>query len=219
MDKTSVLIAVIIVLNIPFNLASANESSLKEIEVLIENRFTKIKSMLSEIQAIRKSRKRELIDQIFNEIDQSFDFTYISKRCLSRHWMKFSESEKMDFKRIFSKYIKYDYILKIFTETEGKNIEQYSFKVTKSRKEGIDKISLQTSISYPNSTANQIVYYIKKDTETKDWLIYNVKVEEISFIENWRKSFNKFLSNKKPLQLINELKDEVYKQNQRLFNY
>jgi phospholipid transport system substrate-binding protein len=219
MIKTSVLIAVIIVLNLTFNLASASEIYSKEIEDLVKNRFTQIKIMLSELQTSNKSIKRELIDRIFKEIDQSFDFTYISKKCLSRHWKQFSEFEKTDFKRIFAKYIKYYYILKIFSETEGKKIEHYSLKVTKPRKEGMDKISIQTSTLYNNSEVNQIVYYLKRDTEIKAWLIYNVKVEKISFIENWRKSFYEFLRNKKPLQLIARLKDKVYKQNKRLFNY
>ena len=70
----------------------------------------------------------------------------------------------------------------------------------------VDRI--QTGFSDQNKIP--VDYSLKK--KDNRWLVYDVKVEGVSLIKNYRTQFNDILRKEKPAQLIERLKDKVAEQ-------
>ena len=58
-------------------------------------------------------------------------------------------------------------------------------------------------------------YRLIKDSHGQ-WKVYDITVEGVSLVKNYRTQFASFLRKNKPSQLIQQLNDKLTEQNQRL---
>jgi phospholipid transport system substrate-binding protein len=124
--------------------------------------------------AERRKRIREVVNQIF-------DFTEISQRCLGRHWQARTPAEREKFVALFGDLLENAYISKIESYS-GEKI-QYPGDVI----EG-DLAMVKTRIVTKQETEIPVDYRMfLKDGR---WAVYDVSIEGISLIGNYRTQFN-----------------------------
>jgi phospholipid transport system substrate-binding protein len=122
----------------------------------------------------RRKRIRTVVSQIF-------DFTEISQRCLGRHWQGRTPAEKEQFVALFGDLLENAYISKIESYS-GEKI-QYPGDVI----EG-DLAMVKTRIVTKQETEIPVDYRMfLKDGR---WAVYDVSIEGISLIGNYRTQFN-----------------------------
>jgi len=142
-----------------------------------------------------KSAERRLaVRKIANDI---FDWGEIARRSLARHWQPLSEQQRTEFVGLFSELLERSYISKI--ELYGGEKILY----TNERLDG-DYGTVATKIITKNGTEVPVDYKMFKRGER--WLVYDVNIEGVSLVSNYRTQFNKIIQTASYNELVNKLK-------------
>lgn len=147
--------------------------------------------------------KQERREKIKTLVSTRFDFREMSKRALARHWKESAPGEQDEFVGLFSDLLQNTYISKIEKYTDEK--VNYDKEVIKKK----DKYSVvKTSILSKDITIPIDYKLIRKGDE---WMVYDVLVEGVSIISNYRSQYNQILSKESFAELIQKMKDKLGK--------
>jgi phospholipid transport system substrate-binding protein len=141
------------------------------------------------------AERRAAVRKIANEI---FDFAEIAKRSMARHWQPLSETQRTEFVGLFADLLERSYISKI--ETYGGEKIQY----TGERTEG-DYATVSTKIITKNGTEVPVDYRMIKRSGDR-WLVYDVSIEGVSLVSNYRTQFNKIIQTTSYNELVAKLR-------------
>ena len=140
--------------------------------------------------------RRVAVRKIANEI---FDFSEIAKRSMARHWQPLSEAQKNEFVGLFADLLERSYISKI--ETYGGEKIQY----TAERADG-EFATVSTRIITKNGTEVPVDYRMIKRADR--WLVYDVSIEGVSLVSNYRTQFNKIIQTTSYNELVSKLRNK-----------
>lgn len=162
-----------------------------------------IKETVDKIVVILKSNQEEewtLKRQKISEIIQErFDYEQQSKLVLHNKWQELSREEQKEFVSLFSELQKYVYLDKL---------KQYSDEKVEFTKQNIknNKALVFSSIESDTDKIN-IVYrmYRKQD----QWFVYDVIIDGISLVKNYRKQFSAIVDEEKFSGLIIKLEEKI----------
>jgi phospholipid transport system substrate-binding protein len=146
--------------------------------------------------AAKVADRRVAVRKIANEI---FDFGEIAKRSMARHWQPLSEAQRNEFVGLFADLLERSYISKI--ETYGGEKIQY----TAERMDG-DYATVSTKIITKNGTEVPVDYRMIKRSDR--WLVYDVSIEGVSLVSNYRTQFNKIIQTSSYNELVSKLKNK-----------
>ena len=145
--------------------------------------------------------RRAKIRQI---VSQRFGFDEMGQRAMGRHWRKLTPAQRKEFTPLFSDLLERSYIGKIesaVTEEELKIL--YT-------KEAIDKdgyAEVRTEIVNPRDLNFGVDYrLIKRDG---NWQAYDIVIEGVSLVNNYRTQFNNIISQESYEGLIKKLKLKI----------
>ena len=138
--------------------------------------------------------RRIAVRKIANE---SFDFTEIARRSLGRHWQPLSEVQRTEFVGLFGDLLERSYISKVELYVGEKVV--YSGE----RVDG-DLATVSTKIMTKNGTEVPIDYRLSRHDDR--WMIYDVNIEGISFVSNYRTQFSKIIQSGGYNSLIEKMK-------------
>jgi phospholipid transport system substrate-binding protein len=144
----------------------------------------------------RLGERRVAVRKIANEI---FDFSEIAKRSMARHWQPLSEAQRTEFVGLFADLLERSYISKI--ETYGGEKIQY----TAERADG-DFATVSTRIVTKNGTEVPVDYRMIKRADR--WLVYDVSIEGVSLVSNYRTQFNKIIQTSSYNELVSKLRNK-----------
>ena len=144
----------------------------------------------------RLPERRVAVRKIANEI---FDFSEIAKRSMARHWQPLSEAQRTEFVGLFADLLERSYISKI--ETYGGEKIQY----TAERADG-DLATVSTRIITKNGTEVPVDYRMIKRADR--WLDYDVSIEGVSLVSNYRTQFNKIIQTTSYNELVSKLRNK-----------
>jgi phospholipid transport system substrate-binding protein len=142
----------------------------------------------------RLGERRVAVRKIANEI---FDFGEIAKRSMARHWQPLSEAQRTEFVGLFADLLERSYISKI--ETYGGEKIQY----TAERADG-DFATVSTRIVTKNGTEVPVDYRMIRRADR--WLVYDVSIEGVSLVSNYRTQFNKIIQTTSYNELVSKLR-------------
>ena len=125
--------------------------------------------------------RRAAVRKIANEI---FDFSEIARRSLGRYWQPLTEPQRTEFVFLFGDLLERSYISKI--ELYGGEKIVYSGERVEA-----DLATVSTRIMTKNGTEVPVDYRLFKRGDR--WMIYDVSVEGISLVSNYRTQFNKII--------------------------
>ncbi len=147
-----------------------------------------------------KEKRRQKITELAKRI---FDFRKISLLALGKNAKKFTRTEFNEFSEIFSQLLENSYIAKIETYKDAK------VKFDKERLLTPRKAIVETIVTY-NDKKIPITYRLYKKRDT--WRGYDVLVEGISLIKNYRTQFNELMAREKPTDVIKLVKKKLEEQ-------
>jgi len=145
---------------------------------------------LKERTAERRAAVRKIADEIF-------DFNEIARRALARHWQPLTDKQRAEFVSLFSDLLERSYISKI--ELYGGEKIQYSPE----RVDG-DTATVPTRLVTKSGTEIPIDYRLLKKGDK--WLVYDVNIEGVSLVSNYRTQFNKIIQTSSFADLIQKLR-------------
>jgi len=142
----------------------------------------------------RTVERRRAVRKIADEI---FDFPEIAQRSLARHWQPLSDKQRAEFVSLFSDLLERSYISKI--EAYGGEKIAYASE----RIDG-DQAAVGTRIISKSGTEVPVEYRMLKKGDR--WLVYDVNIEGVSLVSNYRTQFNKIIQTGSYNDLVQKLR-------------
>lgn len=136
-------------------------------------------------------------------VDERFDWKEMSRRTLARHWRKRTEQEKKEFVDLYGKLLEQTYLDRV----DGYSGEKVSYEGEKvDGRYGVVKVKILTK----QETAILTEYRLKR--QGNNWVVYDISIEGVSLINNYRTQFNSIIARSSYKDLIKKLKVKVEKQ-------
>jgi phospholipid transport system substrate-binding protein len=160
----------------------------------------KILSILADPSLKNPSKVEERRRLIRKAVDERFDWEEMARRSLARHWASRTDEEKKEFVGLFGDLLQRTYMSKV----EGYSGEKVLYEGEKVDGEYATvtvKIVTKKNVDIP------VVYRLKKEGE--DWLVYDISIEGVSLVNNYRTQFNSIITQSSYENLIKKLKEKV----------
>ncbi len=138
--------------------------------------------------------RRTAVRKVANDI---FDFPETARRSLARHWPGRTDKEREEFVALFADLLERSYISKI--ELYGGEKIQYG----REQVEG-DYATLSTKILTKQGQEVPVDYRMLRQGDR--WLVYDVVIEGVSLISNYRTQFNKIIQTSSYGELVKKMK-------------
>jgi phospholipid transport system substrate-binding protein len=138
--------------------------------------------------------RRAAVRKVANDI---FDFAETAKRSLARHWQGRTDREREEFVQLFADLLERSYISKI--DLYGGEKVQYSGE----RVDG-DYATVSTKIATKQGQEVPVDYRMLRRGDR--WLVYDVSIEGVSLISNYRTQFNKIIQTSSYGELVKKMK-------------
>jgi phospholipid transport system substrate-binding protein len=137
-------------------------------------------------------------DKLRQIVAQTFDFTEMAKSALGYHWKEITPAQQQEFTNAFIAFIEDSYLSKI-NDYRGQVVN-----FLRVSNEGPQYAQVATDIVQPKGDAIHVNYRLVQEGGT--WKIYDVTVDAISIIANYRNQFNRVMNSKGYDTLIADLK-------------
>jgi len=142
----------------------------------------------------KASERRKAIRDVTDEV---FDWTEMARRALGRHWAGRTPVEQQEFVGLFRDLLERAYVSKI---------ERYSGEPIAFVGESIDadQATVRTRITTKQNQEVPIDYRLGRQGDR--WLVYDVLIENISLIGNYRTQFDGIIKTSSYQELVKRLK-------------
>ncbi|MDO9585664.1 MAG: ABC transporter substrate-binding protein [Syntrophales bacterium] len=174
---------------VPLNTVQANVN--KVLDVL---RDPALKAKLA--KEIKKDKLRPMYKRMFDDVE-------LSRRALARNWNNMNAAQRQEFVQLFRQVLEKAYADRILSYTSEKIVFDRETLLSENQAE------IQTRIITSSKEIPVSYRVILKDGE---WKVYDVVVENVSLVQNYRTQFNDILAKNTPEQLLEILRKKVKEQ-------
>jgi phospholipid transport system substrate-binding protein len=144
-----------------------------------------------------KEAKKEKLRLIY---DIMFDDVELGKRTLSRNWNSLNTAQRQEFVKLFRQVLEKAYVDKILDYTNEKIVFDKETTLSATQAE------VQTKIVTASKEIPIAYRVIVKDGA---WKVYDIVIENVSLVLNYRTQFNDILEKNKPEHLLETLREKV----------
>jgi phospholipid transport system substrate-binding protein len=144
-----------------------------------------------------KEAKEQKIESIAN---QMFDYVALSRLTLGRSWRDFNKEQQKEFVSLYRTILKKAYMDKILTYTDEKVVFDKEMMLAE------NKAEVQTRIITKSADIPISYRVYLKDGQ---WRVYDVIVEGISLVQNYRTQFREILANNPPEEVLKILRQKT----------
>jgi phospholipid transport system substrate-binding protein len=141
-------------------------------------------------------------ERIRDAVDERFDWEEMSRRTLARHWADRTDEEKKSFIDLFGRLLERTYMDKV----EGYSGEQVLY--VDERVDG-EYAAVAVKIVTQQNREISVIYRMKRKGGI--WYVYDISIEGVSLINNYRTQFNNILSRSSFGELMERLQNKVGK--------
>ena len=145
----------------------------------------------------KKSNEQRRRTAIKKSIATIFDSQEMAKRTLGKHWNQRTPAERKQFVDLFATLLENSYAGKI----ESYNNEKIVY--TKETLDG-DYAEVKSKVITPKQDEYTLDYKLMKK-ENGSWMVYDVIIEGVSLVSNYRTQFNKIISTNGYAELVKKL--------------
>jgi phospholipid transport system substrate-binding protein len=170
----------------PLDAVQANVN--KVLEVL---RDPKLKA--ASAKEIEKEKLRLIYERMFDDVE-------LSKRTLAKNWNSLNVAQRQEFVILFRQVLEKAYIDKILAYTDEKIIFERENMVSETQAE------IQTKVV---TSSKEIPIFYRAIVKDGVWKVYDVVIENVSLVLNYRTQFNDILAKNTPEQLLEILRKKV----------
>jgi phospholipid transport system substrate-binding protein len=166
----------------------------------IKQTTDRILSIVTDSALKSPSKVQEKRRLIRRAVDELFDWEEMAHRSLARHWDQRTAEEKKEFVRLYSDLLERTYMEKV----EGYSGEKITYEG-----ETLDNGYAVVKVKIATKKNNDIHVEYRLRKEGSKWLVYDVLIEGISLVNNYRAQFNSIISQSSYEKLVKRLRDKV----------
>jgi phospholipid transport system substrate-binding protein len=160
----------------------------------------KVLAILKDPQLKGESKKNERRDKLREVIYQRFDFTEMARRSLGSEWRRRSPEEQKEFVKLFTGLLERAYL---------DNIESYNGEKFRYLKEQEDNNHAEVDTKIIDNKGQEFSVNYRLHKVNGDWKVYDVVIEDISLVNNYRSQFNRVLATSSYEELVNRMKGKT----------
>jgi phospholipid transport system substrate-binding protein len=159
----------------------------------------KVLAIVRDSNSNSAAKKDDLQGRLAKVIYPRFDFTEMAKRSLGPHWGRRSAEEQREFVKVFTG---------LLGRTYADSIESYSTQSILYTREVEDKdyAEVDTKIVADKRTDVSINY--KLHSVNNEWKVYDLVIEDISLVNNYRSQFDRVIARSSFAELIRVMKEK-----------
>jgi phospholipid transport system substrate-binding protein len=171
---------------VPMDTVQANVD--KVIEVL---RDPKLKA--ESAKETKKERLRHIYDDMFDQVE-------LSRRALAQNWNKLNLAQREEFVNLFRQMLEKTYIDQILAYVDEKVVFDREVQLSGTQAE------IQTIVV---TSSKKIPVFYRVNLKGGGWKVYDVVIENVSLVSNYRTQFNDILAKNTPEQMLEILRKKV----------
>ena len=168
--------------------------------VEIKSTVDQVIQILTNPQLQGESKKQERRKRLREVIFVRFNFQEMSQRSLGAHWQRRTPEEQTEFIKVSSHLLEQTYVDKI----ESYNNEKFIYL-----NERIDEPYAEVGSKIQTSKGEEFTINYKLHRVGADWRVYDVVVENVSLVNNYRSQFNRILTSSTYGELISRIKTKL----------
>lgn len=163
----------------------------------LEEREARVKKVLTD-PVMPDAQKKEIVAK---EVTGAFDFDELARRSLSVHWDKLTSSQRVEFTGTLQQLVQHSVLEKIRPNKE------YSVAVETPKVKGTEA-ELATMLATPSTLPGDEVEleFRLYENPRSGWLIYDLIIDEVSLLNNYRLQFNKVIREQSFEGLLTQMK-------------
>jgi phospholipid transport system substrate-binding protein len=159
----------------------------------------KVLAILQDPRLKSEAKRKERRDQLRQAIYARFDFTEMAKRSLGSHWRQRSPKERREFVEIFTGLVEDAYVDKI---------ESYNGEKLVITRENQDKDYAEVNTKIVTKKGEEYSFNYRLHLTNGNWKVYDVVIENISLVNNYRSQFNRTIANSSYEELVRRMKEK-----------
>ena len=144
-----------------------------------------------------KGAKKEKLEVIY---EQMFDGVELSMRTMGGNWKKLNPAQQKEFTRLYRQILEKAYIDKILSYTNEKIVFSKESMLSNNQAE------VQTNVI---TSSKEIPISYRVILKNGTWKVYDVVIENVSLVQNYRSQFNSILEKNTPDQMLEILRKKV----------
>ena len=144
--------------------------------------------------ALKEAERRTAVRKVAEEV---FDLSETAKRALGRHWQARTPAEREEFARLFADFLENTYLSKIVLYS-GERVSYVS--------ESIDGDFAIVGAKILRKQGTEIPVEARMLRRGDRWYIYDISIEGISLVNNYRSQFNAIIQKSSYEQLVQRLR-------------
>ncbi len=148
-----------------------------------------------------KNRRAERRILLREEISKAFDFDEMAKRSLGPAWRQRTPEERKEYVALFRQVLENSYLGKV-ESYQGEKIRYVKDSVEEGRFATVETLIV-------TGKGQEIPLNYRMVKEKSDWRVYDVVIEEISLVNNYRSQFSGILQKSSFQDLLARLKEMV----------
>ena len=191
-----------------FLVSSAFASPAQDARQALSTAVSRIMDDIKNPDFVNPATRGPLRNRIEDEVYHIFDFGEFSSRTVGTRWKDFTPEEKKRFGDAFANLLFNTYLNKI-TGYNGENVDYNGETVSPNGK----LVEVKTTITLKDGKRTPVNY--RMSFKDGSWRVFDVIIENMSLVKNYRAQFQDILKKASPEQLIarvNEKAKEVIAQ-------
>lgn len=141
--------------------------------------------------------RKQIVDIVYDR----FDFRAMSQLALAKNWKTINAKEQEHFVFLFAKLLENTYYDRINSYSN----EEVVFKEQQKKE---DK-AVVSSVVIRNNVETPVVYKLRSKNDK--WLVYDVIIEGVSLVRNYRTQFDSIIEKEKYSGLVKRLEEKIEK--------
>lgn len=171
-----------------------------------DNPETMLVDTIAEVLDMLHANEQELSHEdkrtkILDLLQERFSFDIIIRRALGRNWNQLSEKQQTKVTELIS-----DLLIRAYTK-ELENGPKPNITVIKTEELSSNKIEVVTSVRYKSNFVS--VSYRLANVKNRGWQVYDVLIEGVSMVSNYRKQFDEHFQTKSAADLLKLLERKL----------
>jgi phospholipid transport system substrate-binding protein len=142
---------------------------------------------------LREERVRTVAEPMFDELE-------LSRRSLARNWERLNPDQQRKFVKLFRQVLEKAYMDRVLSYTDQQIVFDREIALSQ------DRAEVETRII---SSSNQVPVTYRLLLKDGTWKVYDVVIEGVSLVQNYRSQFNQILAKDSPRQMLAILQKKV----------
>ena len=167
----------------------------------VKSTADKVIALLNDPNLKGQEKSAERHRLIREQLEERFDWANICRSCLGHHWSKLSRDQQSEFIELFKIFLERTYLDRI--EPSYSQLDRIDYQGERILE---DKFASVKTVVMTKQKVDHPVEYRLEKAASGTWRVYDIIIEGVSLVKNYRTQFDEIIGKSSYEGLINDLK-------------